>query len=103
MFIYDDLEKPIKTDLLLDTLNLVGIIPYFRKSKVNLNNQLKYEKRIDDNIHNAFCELARPTGEYELIFPTTKAIQKYKKYFINNSEENIIFWNKIISSNQTTI
>ena len=96
MKIYADLDKPIKTDLFLDTLNLIGIIPYSRKTKKILNNQIKFRKKVDDNIHNALCELERPRGDYELIFPTTKTIYKYKKYFLNNSRENEIFWNKII-------
>ena len=103
MKIYANLDKPIKTDLLLDTLNLIGIIPFSRKYKETLNNQVKFIQKVDDTIHNAFCELERPRGDYELIFPTTKTIYKYKKYFLNNSKENKIFWNKIISNNLTII
>ena len=95
MKIYTNLDKSIKADLFTDTINLVGIIPYSRKKKNLLKNQDNFQNIIDDNINNALCELERPRGNYELIFPIKKTIHKYKKYFLNNSVENKIFWNKI--------
>jgi len=42
------------------------------------------------------CELTRPRGDYELIFPLKNNIDTYKKYFANiNTKENEIFWKKI--------
>ena len=97
MRIFADLDKPIKTDLFIDTLNLIGIIPFSRKTDELLNFPHKFKNRINDKINNAFCELNRPRGDYELIFPTKETINNYKKFFINNSEENKIFWDKIMS------
>ena len=88
-----ELEKPIKSKLLVDTLNLVGIVPFSRKLKVPYYPS-ENKKNIDENINNAFCELERPKGDYDLIFPLKENIKNYKKYFPNNVEENNFFWIK---------
>ncbi len=92
MTIYTEFERPNKTNLFLDTLNLIGITPYSRKSGKPLFNELIFTNEIDNNINNALCELERPRGDYELIFPTKETINVYKKYFKYNTEENIKFW-----------
>ena len=93
---HNNLDNPIKTNLLTDTLNLIGISPYSRKSHKPLNLNHRFHNEIEDNINNALCELNRPRGDYELIFPNKENIYKYKKYFINNNDENEEFWEKII-------
>ena len=96
MFIHNSLDRPIKTNLFVDTLNIVGISPYSRKTKEQLNPNLKYTSEEEEYLNEALCELNRPRGDYELIFPLKTNINEYRKYFINNSEENIKFWNKIL-------
>jgi len=90
--IYDLVDEPIKTNLFADTLNIVGIPLFSRDNKhyqtLNINNT-------KDAVNNALCELYRPRGDYELIFPLKKNIRKYKKFFIKNYEENVLFWDKI--------
>ena len=98
MKINNNLEKENKTNLFIDTLNLVGIVPYSRKSKEPLNKKYQFMREIDYNINNACCELERPRGDYELIFPKKENVNQYKKYFIYNTEENEIFWKLINSS-----
>ena len=88
MIIYNNLEKKDKINLFIDTLNLVGIIPYSKKSEEPLNKKFNFKTEIDDNLNNAFCELQRPRGDYELIFPKRENINKYKKFFIYNSEKH---------------
>ena len=95
MEMFNNLEKKIKTNLFVETLNLIGIVPYSRKTEEPLINKFKFNNEIDDNVNNALCELARPRGDYELIFPTKENINIYNKYFINNTEENKKFWDKI--------
>ena len=90
------LDKEIKNNLFIDTLNLVGLIPYSRISKVPLYN--KFATFNNYNIRNALCELKRPKGDYDLIFPTKENINKYRKYFTYNNLENKRFWDKITSS-----
>ena len=57
----------------------------------------KYKNfNVEDNVNNALCELTRPRGDYELIFPLKSNINTYKKYFRNiNTKENELFWEKI--------
>ena len=50
---------------------------------------------VKESVENALCELTRPRGDYELIFPLSSNIEIYKKYFKNKIEENEIFWKKI--------
>ena len=87
----DKVDEPIKTNLFADTLNIVGISLFSREKHYN---KLK-KNYIEDSVNNALCELYRPRGDYELIFPLNENIEKYKKYFINNNQENILFWEKI--------
>lgn len=101
MMFSNKLDREIKSNLFVDTLNLVGITP-FSKIKKQLHNGLnsKYDKGINNNINNALCELKRPKGNYELIFPTNKTINHYKKFFIYNTEENKKFWNILFFHNK---
>ena len=94
MHIFNKLDEPIKTNILVDTLNIVGISPY-PKNK-NLNRIIQPKINIDYNVNLAVCELSRPRGDFELIFPLKDNIDIYKKFFkkINNME-NKLFW-KII-------
>ena len=92
------LDMEIKTNLFIDTLNLIGIIPYSRKTKKPFDKTFKFKGELEENVNNALCELERPKGNYELIFPIIDNINKYKKYFINNYDENIKFWNKLLST-----
>ena len=97
MKFYSNLEKPIKTNIFLDALNLIGLRPYSRKTRKPFNNKIIFSDDIEEKINNALCELERPRGDYELIFPTKKTLNKYKKYFMNPSNENLYFWKKIES------
>ena len=91
---HNQLDKPIKTNLLVDTLNLVGISMFNKNILVYRNKKIK--NNVKFNVQNAICELNRPRGDYELIFPLKENINKYKKYFKGkNSEENEMFWNII--------
>lgn len=98
MDIYDKIDLPLKTNLFVDTLNIVGIIPFSRKSFMSLDKIYNFENTIDHFINNAFCEINRPKGDYELIFPIKNNIYKYKKYFLNITEENKKFWEKIMKN-----
>lgn len=94
--IYDKVDLPIKTNLFVDTLNIVGIIPFSKKTFKSLDKQYTFKNNIDQLVNNANCEIYRPRGNYELIFPVKENLYKYKKYFIHNNQENEKFWAKII-------
>ena len=96
MTIYNKIDKYIKTNLFIDTLNLIGIVPFSHKNYFNsFYKEFEFKNKIEDVVNNAYCELRRPRGDYQLIFPVKSNINIYKKYFINNNQENIEFWKKI--------
>jgi len=97
MRVFNNNTKSGQINLFIDTLNLIGIVPFNRKTDKSLFQEFQFELIIDENLNNAFCELERPKGNYELIFPTKKNIDIYEKYFINNNKENQKFWEKIAS------
>ena len=91
---YNELDRPIKTNLLVDTLNIVGISP-FPKNFI-FKKEEKIQIDAEYNVNNAICELSRPRGDYELIFPLKDNINIYKKFFKNrNNRENELFWEEI--------
>ena len=94
MYYTNELEQKIKTILLVDTLNLVGL-SIFSKNIIFKNSKNRITS-VEENVNNAVCELSRPRGGYDLIFPLKENIKNYKKYFFDvNNEENELFW-KII-------
>ena len=45
---------------------------------------------VEEHVNDAICELSRPRGDYELIFPIKDNIKIYKKFFIDiNNKENV--------------
>ena len=78
----------------MDTFNMLGITPYSHKKFYK-----EKEISLDDVINNAFCELSKDRGNYELLFPKEENINRYLKYFLSAVEENNIFWNKILDNN----
>ena len=91
----NNLDIKIKNNLFIDTLNLIGLKPFSRKLEKSLFLEYKYKNTVEDNVNDALCELERPKGDYELIFPKKGNINKYKKFFFYNTEENLILWDKI--------
>ena len=91
---HNQLDKPIKTNLLVDTLNLVGISIFNKNIAFYKKKEIK--NSVEFNVQNALCELQRPRGDYELIFPSKENIDTYKKFFKGrNNDENTMFWNII--------
>ena len=69
-------------NIIIDTLNLVGLRP------IDQNNN---DKNI--NIEDDISELERPRGMYNLIFPLKNNIEKYKKFYLNNiPSEDLELW-----------
>ena len=99
MNIYNKVDISIKTNLFVDILNIVGIIPFSKKNFKTFDKEYKFKNKINESINNAFCELNRPRGDLELIFPLKDNINKYKKYFNNISDENEIFWKILYKNN----
>ena len=98
-------DRKLKPQLVADCLNIVGITPYshdYKDDFINYENKY-YEKNgnideIEDNINNSICELGRPRGRFELIFPLKDNIQYYRKFFSKDYKENNMFWNHILNN-----
>jgi hypothetical protein len=96
MKISGNIDKIIKERIFIDTLNIVGLVPFSHDEKFEtLDEILHYDDTIQENVDFAFCELTRPKGNFKLIFPLKKNIDKYKKYITTKLKENEIFWEKI--------
>ena len=82
----NDAEKNFTHNLIIDTINLVGL------KNIQKNNIRKYtniKEIIEDNI----CELNRPRGGYNLIFPLKNNIEKYKSFYLNDiPKEDLKLW-----------
>lgn len=90
------LMKVIKTNVFLDTLNLIGIVPFSHKKEFKIFSQSHHFKNnVDFKINEAICEIARPKGDFELIFPSKENIGKFKKYFTHVDHLNLNFWERV--------
>ena len=95
-------DRKLKPQLVADCLNIIGIIPYshdykddFETFEKNNNNNID---EIQDIINDSICELGRPRGRFELIFPIKENINYYKQFFNREYKENILFWKHILNS-----
>ena len=92
----NEVDKKVKGNLFIDTLNIVGIQLFSHQGEYkSFDKEYEYNNNSDELVDKAFCELTRPRGDYELIFPLKENIRKYEKYFVNNTIENIKLWEKV--------
>ena len=94
----NDAEKYYTYNIVVDTLNIVGIKPKnlisFRK---NQNKSYLLIENLLDNLEENIFELDRPRGGYKLIFPLKQNVEKYKKFFGENiPKEDEELWRKLI-------
>ena len=90
----NDAEKYYTYNIVVDTLNIVGLRP----KNMNFISEKKNKKElIKENLEESFCELDRPRGGYKLIFPLKDNVDKYKKFFGDNiSEEDEGLWKSLV-------
>lgn len=94
MIIYSIVENNIKMNIFKDTLNIIGIAPFSHSNNSN-DGEFKFKNNFEEEINLALCELTRPRGGYELIFPLKENIKIYQKFFLKNIYENFKFWELI--------
>ena len=69
LLIYNELMRTIKSNFVIDTLNLIGVVPFsHEKNPKTLFEEYSFKNNIDFKINDALCEIRRPKGDYELIF-----------------------------------
>jgi hypothetical protein len=95
--LYDNMDRDIKTKLMADTFNLIGIVPFAHdETQKPMDEIYEYTDRSEEEVDYALCEFSRPKGNYERIFPVKNNIERYKKLFLNNlTKENQLLWEKI--------
>ena len=82
----NDAEKNFTFNLIIDTINLVGLKDIYKKDN---DKEDKTDKEIEDNI----CELNRPRGGYNLIFPLKNNIKKYRLFYNDKvPKEDLELW-----------
>ena len=96
MHIYDSMDKVVKENLFLDILNIVGLIPFSHdENQQPLDDEYISDDSVQEAVDFAFCELTRPRGSLELIFPLKNNIDKYERFIMKKIPENEKFWEKI--------
>ena len=93
----DNFDLILKTKVVTDLYNIVGITP-FRKGQNNnipYDEVYNYEDKIEEAVDNSICELDRPRGGYNLLFPLKDNIDYYSKFVPNANKINKRFWKKI--------
>ena len=92
-------DRKLKPQLVADCLNIVGIIPYSHDYKSDFETWDKYDNRdeFEDTINSSICELGRPRGRFELIFPLKDNINYYKKFFKREDKENNALWEFVLN------
>ena len=102
-------DRKLKPQLVADCLNIVGVFPYSHDYKDGFapydnkdDNEDVYEnserKRIEDVVNSSICELGRPRGRFELIFPLKDNIDYYKQFFSSKSMENSLLWKYVLNN-----
>ena len=92
-------EINLYNNLIIDSLNIVGVVPFShdeeQKSLFENKKDGKNVNDLDDRINNVLCEINRPMGQFQRIFPNKDNVDKYKKYLDKISKENEKLWEKI--------
>ena len=100
-------DRKLKPQLVADCLNIVGITPFSHDYKDDFDTwENDYYKNfgkegpdeLEDEINNSLCELGRPRGRFELIFPLKDNINYYKHFFSRDYKENLLLWKHIMNS-----
>lgn len=93
-----ELDLQIKSKLLTDIFNIIGIVPFSHDGNFDLmDEEIEYKNEIEEMLNESLCEFERPSGGFERIFPRKENINKYKKYISRPGAENEALWNKLKS------
>ena len=91
----------IYENIIADTLNIVGIIPFAHDdTQEPMDKDIYYYDNLTEEIvDDCLCEFSRPRGMYELIYPLKDNIYQYKKFYEKITPESDLLWNKLLESN----
>ena len=98
------LDLKVKSKLLTDIFNIIGVIPFSHDGKFTPFEQLnEYKDSKEEAIIESLCEFARPTGDFERVFPLKNNIDYYRKFVSNPEIENTALWEKMKTMNASYI
>lgn len=88
-----ELDLKVKSRLLTDIFNIIGVIPFSHDGKFTpLEKPNSYKNTTEEAVIESLCEFARPTGEFQRLFPLKDNIDYYKQFINNPEKENIALW-----------
>ena len=89
-----ELDLKIKSKVLTDIFNIIGIIPFSHDGKFNImEKENNYKDSISEAVNESLHEFARPSGGFERIFPLKDNINYYSKFLEKPEGENKALWN----------
>ena len=92
-----ELDLKIKSKLLTDIFNIVGLVPFTHNEKIQiLDKEIIYKDYISEAVNEAICEFYRPSGGFIRIFPLKDNIKSYIKFFEKADEENKALWDELL-------
>ena len=92
-----DVDLKVKSKLITDILNIIGLIPFTHDKRVKpLDKDNYYMSSIEEAITESLCEFVRPTGGFERIFPLKDNIDIYKKFIEKPGEQNLNLWEEML-------
>ena len=91
----------IYENIIADTLNIVGIVPFAHdETQEPMDKDIYYYNNITEEIvDDCLCEFTRPRGVYELVYPLKDNVNKYKKFYEKITPESELLWKKLLESN----
>jgi len=93
-------QKKLKSKLVIDMLNIVGMVPYSHIDGLAMDGECEYEDSVDEAVKQSICEFSRPLGGFERIFPLKDNIDYYKNFFNEISPNNQALWDEIKNNDE---
>lgn len=91
-----NLDLVVKSKLLTDIYNIIGIIPFSHDGKFTpLDKPNYYKDSVEEAVIESLCEFERPSGGFERIFPLKDNYEYYKKFIKSPGLENTSLWEKL--------
>ena len=96
---YTKVDSIIKTKLLTDMENILGIIPFSHINGKTFDSHILFQNSIHEKIERAICEISRPSFGFIRAFPRKDNVDYYKKFFFNPTQENLALWERLKNIN----
>jgi hypothetical protein len=92
---YTRVDSVIKSKLLVDTNNILGITSYSHITGKHFDGQCYFKSDIEESVERALAEFTRPSGGFVRAFPRKDNVDYYKKFFYKPSKENVALWRRL--------